>query len=193
MNNQPREFSKLLTKITPEIAIFGENRLQLSKLKKQDEQMCVDMLEFVLDWAANLLGKVDNFTQMLVPELAQQIMTEYWFMSFDEICYVIRKGVLGKYKMDKQFTNPFDLPTVISWFECYDTERESVVTNHQIQKAKIHKQEMNLVDISLEYTELNNLFKEGAKQAKEKQIKETSKSEEYRKFKIDYLNGKIHS
>lgn len=183
--------------MTAPLAIYSENRVQLSKLKKQDEQICTDLVEFVLDWGANLMGKMDNFVQMLVPALATEIIEKYWYFSFDEVCYVIKKGVFGLYKLEKQFTNPFDVSSVMHWFECYDRgERVDFISQKQMKKNEEYKKEdiflINEKDMK-EVFEIYNSYKSQNKhedKPKNERGRGFEQSEEYSKFKADFYANK---
>lgn len=194
LNNEVKAFSKLITKITAPLAIYSEDRMQLSKLKKNDEQICTDLVEFVLDWGANLMGKMDNYAQMLVPALANEIIEKYWYFSFDEVCYVIKKGVFGDYKLEKQFTNPFDVASVLHWFECYDCgERIDFISQKEIKKNEEYKKQnvllINQKD-SKEIFEIYNSSKYEKKSEPKTKNERFENNEEYSKFKADLLAKK---
>lgn len=53
-----------------------------------------------------------------IPMIREAVFTRYYFLTIDEVAYVLKNGIIGKYK--KEY-NKLDIETLMTWFEIYDT------------------------------------------------------------------------
>lgn len=113
---------------------------QLSKLKKEAPADLSEGLtrligfynsQFNLD-PSKRLGAVQ------VALLVQDIMNRYWRLKFDEIVYILREGVTGKYG---KLYGAFDAMVIHGWFDAYITgERDELIERQAYDNHIKHKE-----------------------------------------------------
>lgn len=128
-----------------------------------------------------LAGLLDNisvnqkFSTSQIPMYREAIFAKYYFLTIDEIAYVFKNGIIGKYK--KEY-NKLDLETLMAWFEIYDTsERMEWLDkrNHNEKIESIKQLEKTTAIVPKEVTDkiIKSLVGDSEeKEARYKKIKE---------------------
>lgn len=134
-----------------------------------------------------LAGLLDNisvnhkFNTSQIPMYREAIFAKYYFLTIDEVAYVFKNGIIGKYK--KEY-NKLDLETLMTWFEIYDTSERMEWLDKRNHNQKIE---------SIKALEQTTAFV--PKEVTDKIIKsivgdEEQKEKDYQEFKNQYLNSK---
>ena len=191
LTSNSRQFGAIVRTLNPSEVVFSEEKVQISQIARNNQTGAYACVEFILAWGAELISaKTQNF-DMIVGTIAGEIMQDYYYLSLEEIAHVIKKGCKGEYKKNQvQFTNPYDLPTILDWFRQYDAgERQQIVEKKRIAECEEHKAisaKMQIANTSEMYQNHRAYFD----MKKQKEDAKKEKEQEYRKFKIEYLTKK---
>jgi hypothetical protein len=208
-----QEFKQIVRKldVASAVQLDSPDRKQVSLLRKQDEADLLDTLEITCTYFASLMSQNNAALDFVIPEIANELIQNYWFLTYEEICLVLRNGVIGKYKNPQQFTHQtFDLETVLGWFQHYnDHERCLFVTAHTNKKQLIEASELPaqaLYEHAQHNAKLLNDIEKQSKKAKLKRVLvnmqavepdaqsisdfEQKKKEQLRKFEEEFLKSK---
>lgn len=165
--NDLQLFSKEVQKLTLQsaIQIDNPNKKGLSAIAKIDVALD-EKLETVLDYFAQILGH-NPAIDFILPILSEEIKKAYYFLTFEEICYVLKKGIAGYYKNPAQIAPiSFNIETVLSWLADYtDKERNPFVTAY---KPKQEIEAVNPYEHAAENLAILDKIHQEAKEAKEK-------------------------
>lgn len=133
-NDEKHKIRSYIRELNLEKAIDSnnENRQTLAALKRIDKEDLSDGLEMIIDYFANNTNNKGNI-EYIIEVIADEITVKYYFFTFDEVCYVLKRGVLGYYKNPQQYSSQnFDFETVLNWFHAYDIgERANFVERNR--------------------------------------------------------------
>lgn len=112
---------------------------QISKLKKDAPgELAKALTRLLLFINAQLnIDQNKKLKTIQVPLLVQDMMTRYWYLKFDEIVYVLREGITGKYG---RLFGAFDAMTVHEWFTAYLPERDEEIERRAYAERIKHKE-----------------------------------------------------
>lgn len=114
---------------------------QVSRLNKENPGDLAAAISQLLQFVNKLFNlpenKKLNDAQMAV--LALDIKKRYWFLKFDELVYILREGVAGKW--GKSYSR-IDAETVHAWFQRYiETERDAAIELASYNEAVAYKKQ----------------------------------------------------
>lgn len=188
LTSNNREFGSIVRTLNPSEVVFSQEKVQISQLARKNETIAYACVEFILAWGAELISaKTQNF-DMIVGTIAGEILQDYYYLSLEEIAHVIKKGAKGEYKKNQvQFTNPYDLPTILEWFKIYDcTERQQIVEKKRINENQEYKS--TIINLPENIYEGYHERRKNLVNKKDKQLKDEI---EYKKFKAQYILEKL--
>lgn len=115
---------------------------QVSRLNRENPAELAFAIARLLEFVNKLFNLPDNkkLNDPQIALLSTDIRTRYWFLKFDELVYILREGVAGKW--GKSYSR-VDAETIHSWFQTYiNTERDAVIEQaaHN-EAAQFKKQE----------------------------------------------------
>ncbi|PSR54183.1 hypothetical protein AHMF7605_11945 [Adhaeribacter arboris] len=167
---------------------------QLSKIRKESPEDLSEALTRLLSFYNNQLNlaqekRLSSFQTAL---LSNEIITRYWYLKFDEIAYVLREGVTGKFG---KLYGTFDAMTIHGWMDAYiKGERDSVVEEQALQRANAYKdseknfkyteEELEGVQKYIEFLKQFSGYTEGIKD-------EVSKDSAYQEYRKQYLASRL--
>lgn len=118
------EFIKAQSAITVFSALQTPQVSRLNKESPGDLNFAIsELLKFVKQLFN--LPEEKNLSNLQISLLANDIRQRYWFLKFDELVYILREGVAGRW--GRSYSR-MDTETVHSWFNTYiNTERDAVI------------------------------------------------------------------
>lgn len=168
--------------------------VQLSRVRKEDPDTLLLAISRLLNFANNQINlpaeKKLNMHQIIF--IASELMAQYWFLKFDELVLVLRKGITGKFG---PVYNQFDATVIFEWFEKYIRgERDSYIETEAHRKAHHYKmletKQLDSSEVNHEGLEkLAGIFRTVVDGTETPAAKPDSE-EEYRKYRQDYIRNK---
>lgn len=99
----------------------------------------------LLEFINKLFNLPDNkkLNDAQIALLATDIRTRYWFLKFDELVYILREGVAGRW--GKSYSR-MDTEVIHAWFQQYiNTERDAVIEQASLKEAfELKKRELSI-------------------------------------------------
>lgn len=117
------------------------NAPQVSKLNKEAPQFLAAGIAQLLEFINKLFNLPENkkLNDAQIALLATDIRTRYWFLKFDELVYILREGVAGKW--GKSYSR-LDTEVIHAWFQTYiTTERDAVIEQVSYNEAVAYKKQ----------------------------------------------------
>ncbi len=120
--------------IRPQQALNGP---QLSGIRRADPAAPAQAVARLLGYVDSMFNFADNkrFNTAQVSLLANEIVSDYWYLKFDEVVYVLRQGAKGKYHTFDRI----DAGVIHGWFNEYLVEREALVAAAAQEEARLHR------------------------------------------------------
>jgi len=150
LSNDKDKLAEYQFGLTCEKAIESVPVSVIKKIDPMAFQFSFDMLLSIL-W--DNVSVNQKFSIGKIPMIREAIFTRYYFLTIDEVAYVLKNGTIGKYK--KEY-NKLDLETLMTWFELYDTsERMEWLDkrNHNQKIESIKQLEKTTAVVSKEVTD----------------------------------------
>lgn len=185
LSNDKNKLAEYQFGLTCEKAIESVPVSVIKKLDPMVFQFSFDMLLSIL-W--DNVSVNQKFSIGQIPMIREAIFTRYYFLTIDEVAYVLKNGTIGKYK--KEY-NKLDLETLMIWFEIYDTSErmEWLDKRNHNEKVEALKLQESFKGVSAEFAS-----EMVAKIAKENNLKtvdsEKEKEEEYKKARQKWIESR---
>jgi len=146
---------------------------------KKNEPMA---FQFAFDTLLSILWDNVSVNQKFavgqIPMIREAVFTRYYFLTIDEVAYVLKNLIIGKYK--KEY-NKLDLETIMNAFEIYDTSErmEWLDKRNHNEKIEALKLQESFKGVSAEFSsemvakisKENNLKTVDSEKEKEKEFK----------------------
>lgn len=148
--SNPEKLAEYQFGLSCEKAIHGT---AISLIRKTDKQSFDYIFGKLLVLCADSITVNNKFGLAQIPMYREAIFKKYYFLTIDEIAYVLKNGIMGAYK--KEY-NKLDLETLMTWFEIYDTSERMEwldMRNHNEKIESIKQLEKTTAIVPKEVTD----------------------------------------
>lgn len=184
--SNPEKLAEYQFGLSCEKAIQGT---AISLIKKSDKQSFDYIFGKLLVLCADSITVNNKFGLAQIPAYREAIFKKYYFLTIDEIAYVLKNGIIGAYK--KEY-NKLDLETLMTWFEIYDTlERmEWLDKRNHNEKIEALKFQESFKGVSAEFASemVAKIFKENNLKTVDSEKEKESEFKKARQKWIDSRN-----
>ncbi|MEB3212265.1 MAG: hypothetical protein VKL39_12970 [Leptolyngbyaceae bacterium] len=101
------------------------DKVQLSALRREDEGSLAAALARLIEFWLSTQGK--EMPAIAILSLTTELMTKFWYMTFEETAFVLRRGFMGEFRRAEEYTVQYSVPVVLGWFRAYDLERGQAI------------------------------------------------------------------
>ena len=139
--------------------------LSTMKLYRGEETMRL-LLQYVLTDINTAYGEKKSLSPAGIQMVARKVVQKYWYWNLGEIRLAIQKGIDGDYarmadedipeelRKETKAYGSIDVPTVMSWFACYDTLKAQWAAElRESESAERKANELNFTKEGLEAME----------------------------------------
>lgn len=129
--------------VTADQAIFAPSPSLATLKKYQSEDFMLASVERLIAMYAGLLNIGKNLQPFQVSVIAQEICTDYYYLTLCEIQFVLKQGVKGAYG---KIYDRFDIEVVMGWFVGYSEERVAIASARSRDAHKATQEASNAVE-----------------------------------------------
>ena len=187
-SDNPKDLSEFQLSLTCENSI---DSVSLALIKKSNSLVWKTSIYALLNDLNDKVRVDKKFSESETPFLLDAIQKAYWYLTLEEIAYVFKNIIIGRFK--KQY-NKLDIETVLDAIHEYDSKERLNLLEKRDHNKKMEAKQLE----QSAFKEVSKEFVSGMvkKIAEENNLDITSKDEvsekekAYQAYKMKYLNSK---